>query len=252
MSDHENLEKAKTFKSEGLDVLKTASMKIAGSVFKWAFMGGLTGFVVFLVLKFAGGLNIAWGPWAVIVWLLLPIYAIVGALTFGKIGLFRGFGRVMLNVGVERGYVAYLTETLVDKVLSALRKNKKNDTALDAGQTLAENVPLASVEDALKDSTSQAIAEDDGVIAASTLRGKLMKKMRDALFRKIEAATLSSLRAETQEEGVSMSRVREVITEGAEGMFEELVTGKMDDARNLGLLIAGGSFAIVPLIALFV
>lgn len=89
----------------------TKSVLVGAIVF--GVFGAAAGLLVVGILFWTGMLAHPWEPWSYLRWLLLLGYPVAGAVALGWAGVWRGIGKVVTEVGVERGLVAYATEGLL-------------------------------------------------------------------------------------------------------------------------------------------
>lgn len=249
-------EKAVAFGSKGIKVAGVVAMKLVTRTLAWGSFGLALGVVAWVVLYLAGQLEIDWPPWRYLVWVLLLLYAVGGAVGYGYVGVWRGLGRAVIYLGVELGFVVYLIEQILDRTTALMRRSDALGRAMDASERFAANVPLQSWEDGLKRSVESYLGEPDEIgSTASGIRRGVTRRLKAFLCRKVEVYLLAIVREEAGGQGggggVSMERVREVALERAERYFAELVKGIMNKYLLVGSLLVIAFFALAPVLAFF-
>lgn len=213
----------------------------------WGSWGLLLGIGIFSGLTLKGLLAHPWpeaDPWVMV---LAGIFYIVGTCAgLGYAGFWRGVGRFVIHLGVAEGWVLVLTEGILDRMLSLMRRSRRMDAALDASELWAENLPLQKWEDGLKSSVAAYLGDEEAALEGT--RGphrRFLSWIRRLICRGIEKILLRIVRKEASQSGgggVSMERVREVALE----MSGELFTDGVEGAMNKQLLIV---LALVSLAA---
>lgn len=251
--------KAVAFEQEGIQALGSGTARVVTSTFLWAALMFFFGAVCWTALYTTGLLDADSPFWSILAWILLPTYMVAGAVVGAFMGTWRGIGLAMLLVGVEKGMVIYLLERTLNKIAELIRKSDRAGAAADKAQEMAENLPLQTWEEKLKQAVDHQLGTDDA--STSTSKGKkgptyrLMKKIRKTLYRRIELYLLAIVRQETDAQGrgggVSVAKVRNIAFDRAEKTFrkfiDSFITSKMKLAF-IGLVIV---FAIAPLVARF-
>lgn len=252
-------DKALAFAKEGAKTLGVASLKILLRTVAWGTLGLVVGLVAWNALYWGGLLEIEWEHWRFVVWVLLPLYACAGAGALGYAGVWRGVGRAVLYVGIERGLVVYLVEEILDRLIPVMRRSEKLSGALDQSRRFLENLPLQEWEVRLHAAVEAYLADRDEVVQGAGgpgLRARIAGRLRTYLSRKIERYLLAIVRQEVDEHGegggISLERVRAVALEKVEDVVEDLVTGMMNKQLLIAAAILLLVLAIAPAVAHFV
>lgn len=223
-------DKWKQLAIEAAKLIGTAAWKIVSRTIAWAAAGLTASIIAYVALSLAGWLECSNQYSAWIRWGLLPVYIAAGAGLLGYAGFWRGIGRTLLLVGIERGLVAAIVERLLDKVVERLRRTEGVRSALERGDRVLKNLPLQTVEDALKGAASEYLSSDDLEVQLHGVRRRMARAVKRALVVRIEKYLLTRVRAERTGEGgggVDVEKLIEIAPSEAQHAVGGMIEGFM-------------------------
>lgn len=231
-----------------LELLALTSVRVFSAAFRWAFLGLGLGLLAFGVQLLSGALDHPWDPWSQLRWVLLFLYPALAGVLLGAAGAARGVGATLLHVGVERGQVERLVETLLDRLVGIARRSEQLDQAIDDTEIFLRDLPLERWEQGLKRAVHDHLGEAGRQEEAVGLRRRLLRRVRRALCRRIERYLLAIVRAELTASGgggVCMYKVRAL----ASGRVEDLFAGAVRGGVFQQTLLAAGLLILALLVA---
>ena len=242
-------ERIARYASEGARIFGSAAVKVTGRVLGWGTLGFLGAWMLF---------GIYWAlDWFVpIPWYgLIPLWVVyvgLGAFLLGHAGLWRGVGRVVLMIGVEKGLLVYTLDAVLGRVVKLMRRSERVDAALDAGQDRLENLPLETWERTLKKAVDASEADESELAQTKGMRRRVGRFVRGKVHGLVETCLLSVVREEARENGggggVSIERVKAAGFEKIEGFVTDKVEGMMRRQTLLMSLALVGASLLTPLI----
>ena len=240
---------------EAAKIVGVGAVKIVSRTAAWGFFGLVMAGAAFSVLLAAGLLDLrtSWSAW--LTWGLLPVYLAAGAGLLGYAGLWRGIGRTLIYVGIERGWAASVVERVLGATVDILRRSGPMQGVLDRGDKLLRNVPLQNAEDALKRAIGAYAREDDLEGDARVFRRSVTRAVKGALARRVEKYLLAVVRAERTADGgggVAMDRVIAVAPQQAQKAIGKMIRGTMRKQLLLMTAIALLVFALPPVVIVLV
>jgi hypothetical protein len=233
-------DRSRNFLKEGAKILGVGALKIVSRMLFWGAVGLFLGASVFGVEIGTGLLSHPNETWTTFRWALVAVYAAAGAGILGYVGLWRGLGRTLIHVGVERGFVSYLVETIFHKMSEIIRRSDKVSGLVDRGETALQNIPLDRAEAVLKQAINDYISSDDLEGEVKGIRRRLLRMMKKILCHRIEAYLLSIVRAERTQQGgggVSMEKVRQVALTQADHVVQGAIVSLMNKKLILMIVI---------------
>lgn len=236
---------------EAARLVGTAAWKIVSRTVAWAAAGLFASIVVYVVLVLLGWLHCSspYSTW--IRWGLLPVYLVSGAGLLGYAGFWRGTGRTLLHVGIERGLVSAIVERLLDKVVERLRRSDAIRSAMDRGDRVLKNLPLQTAEDTLKGAVSDYLSSDELEADLQGMRRRVARAVKRALVVRIEKYLLTRVRAERTGGGgggggVDLEKVIELAPSEAQKAVGGMIEGFMGKQLLLMSALACLAFAFPP------
>jgi hypothetical protein len=273
--DERRRDKLLRYAKHGARLTGVATHRIVTRTLWWGGWGLVLGLAVFAGEWWLGWLAFPWPaaqPW--IVGSLGVALAAAGIGCWGHAGFWRGVGRFVLALGIDKGrvgpsddkgrvgpsddkgrvgpsddkgLVVSLLSAMLDRMTALLRKSRRIDGALEKTELWAGDLPLERWESLLKQSAAGVIGESEGQ------GNRLMRWIRGFVVRRIEQVMLRIVRKEIEAGhggGVSMQKVREVALAMAEKQFQKGIVGLMNEQ----LLLMTGLFALLaalpPVVAL--
>ncbi|MDF1667871.1 MAG: hypothetical protein P1V97_39405 [Planctomycetota bacterium] len=212
------------------------------------FFSGVAGF--FFPYVFTDCLVIPEPDYQALVWILLPVYMIAGAILMGMAGFARGIGRVVIYAVIEQGLAKFIMDKILNKTIEFARKSEKVSGAMDSGEFMLENIPLGKAEDYLKRSVRNFLDGDDLENAAGEVSGfkaKVLRWIKKYIASIIEKYLLAVVRAETDPGGICMKKVVDLGLEFAEEKIEDFIVGLMNKKTMLMAAATLLVYALAPI-----
>lgn len=236
---------------EAAKIIGVGAVKIVSRTAAWGFFGLVMAGAAFTALLIAGLLDLrtSWAAW--LTWGLLPVYLVAGAGMLGYAGFWRGIGRTLIYVGIERGWAASVVERVLASAVDILHRAGPMQGVLDRGDKLLRNVPLQNAEDALKRAIGAYEGEDDIEGGGRVFRRSVTRSVKRALARRVEKYLLAVVRAERTADGgggVAMDRVIAVAPRQAQKAIEKMIRGTMRKQLLLMTALALLVFALPPVV----
>lgn len=249
MSEADRNAKWKAVAKEAAKVIAVAAWKIITRMLAWGSAGLAAGVIVFVALLLSGLLDTPSPYSSYVRWAVLPVYLIAGAGLLGYAGFWRGIGRTLLHVGLERGMVATIVERILDSMVKTLRGSERVAATLDKGDAFLRNLPLQTAEDALKGAIHTYVSSDDMEEDLTGFRRRIARSVKRALTRRVEKYLLSFVRAQASESGgggVSMDKVLALAPGKAQEAVGEMIQGFMGKQLLIMSALALVVFAVPP------
>jgi hypothetical protein len=222
----------------------TAAATVTTRVVGLGALGLGLGVVAFFIEKGTGLLAHPWEPWRYLVYVLLLAYAGGGAFGLGTSGMWRGIGRVAMNLVEQHKLTQHILERVFSRAaLLAARA--------DTPEILRKPLPIQAVRQTLRQAITDYSASDDIEGGARGLSRALLRRIKLWLCRRLEAQLIELIGEETRDTGLAeltLARLRE----RAEQELNERVLDALDGARNqqalLGVAIFAGVLALPPIV----
>jgi hypothetical protein len=218
---------------EGVAAAATVTTRVVG----FGTLGLLLGVVAFFVELGTGLLEHPWGPWRYLVYSLLFVYAGVGAFGFGTAGLWRGIGRVAMNL-VEKHKLA---QHVLERVFS---QAAVIPTGADSAAFLHKPLPIEAIRETLRQAITGYDTSDDFEGGARGFSRSILRRIKGWLCRKLEERLIELIGEETRDMSIaelSLARLRE----RAEQDLQEWMLDVLDGARNRQARIWATFFVLV-------
>jgi len=221
-----------------------AAATITARVLGLGALGLFLGVVAFVLEKVTGLLAHPWEPWSYLAYVLLPVYAGVGAFALGTSGLSRGIGRVAMNLVEEHKLAQHVLEHVFSRaaVLAA---------GADTPEVLRTPLPIQAVRAKLSQAIAGYSASDDFEGGARGLSRAVLRRVKRWLCRRVEARLIELIGEETRDASIvelSLARLRE----RAEQQLQERVLDALDGVRNqqvrLSVLLFAAMLALPPIL----
>jgi hypothetical protein len=251
-ADGSRSSRALEFAKGGVGLLGTATVKVVSRTLAWGSLGFGVGLVAFFVMLGAGLLDHTWEHWSLVRWAFLLVYPLAGAGCLGYAGVWRGAGRTILHVGVERGWVAYVTEALFTRLVGYARKSERLDDAMSQAEVFLTELPVDTWEKNLKGAVNDYVSEDDLEGEVTGIRRRVLRWIKRILVGRIERYLLSIVRSEGGDGKISMDKVRKVALEHVEDTFADMILGIMKKQLIIMSLVFTAILVLPPVILHFV
>jgi hypothetical protein len=210
----------------------TVARHVPTRILLWAAIGFCAGLLAVALSLLLGWLTLEGGAADMVrgarifVPVLLPV---IGLIAFGLHGMQRGIARAALALEAQWG----LVRQVVDRVIALLQQQ--------LGTRLA-NLPLATLEDRLKQAIKTYLGSEDN----DTGRGLLawvVRKARRLITEKVETFLLRAFRAEQGAQGgggIDLEKVRARVAEQLSSHLQEIVAGPLNGQLAVLLLLFFG------------
>ncbi len=229
--------------------LAKAAASAAGTVAARALglgaLGFVLGIVAFFVEKGTGLLAHPSERWSSLVYLLLLAYMAAGAIGLGTAGLWRGIGRVAMNLVREH----QLCQSIVERVFerAAILAEGKNTPEI-----LRKPLPIQKLRDVLSRAITAYATSDDDETGVGGFSRSILRRLKLRVCLHVETKLIELIGEEARDKSAA-----ELTLERLHGLAEEELEGRvmdaLDGARNQQAMLWGGLFAavvVLPPIAL--
>jgi hypothetical protein len=224
----------------GLGAAATVTARIVG----FGALGFVLGTVGFFIERATGLLAHPWEPWRYGVYALLALYAIGGAFTLGAAGMWRGIGRVAMNLIEKYGLVQHI----VDRIFTRAAVLAVGNSTPEA---LRKPLPIEKVRETLRQASADYAGSEDFEKGARGLTGAILRRLKRFLCRKLEARFLELVGEECRDMGVAelaISRLHERAVEEAESRVEDMLDGLRNKQAGIWALLFVAMLALPPLV----
>jgi hypothetical protein len=218
-----------------------AAATVASRALGLGALGVLLGLVAFFVERGTGLLAHPWEPWGSLVYLLLPAYMAAGAVGLGAAGMWRGIGRVAMNLVQEH----QLCQRIVERVF-------ERAAILAAGastpEILRKPLPIQTMREVLSRAITAYATSDDDEKDLRGLSRAILRRLKLRVCLQVETKLIELIGEETRDRStveLTLGRLREL----AEKELDGRVMDALEGARNQQALLWGGLFAGVLALA---
>lgn len=221
----------------------TISLRVLG----WGALGAALGLFAAVVMLVSPALSAPHEGWRYAKWLVLPFDVVCGVAIFAQLGVARGIARVVLHHAVDRGLVVTVLDRLLELCAERIGRDPRLGPMFEKVDVFAAELPLADYERVFKDAGARFLGGDDLEDGAGGVRRWLQRKIKRALFERVEAYTLRIVRAEPG--GVSLARVRQLALDEVEGAVRQMILGTMKKHALIASALLLVAFAVGPAVA---
>jgi len=228
-----SLTRAVSIGKAGIAAAATVTARVVG----FGTVGLILGVVAFFLEYGNGLLAHPWGPWRYLVFSLLLVYAGAGVFGLGTAGMWRGFGRVAMNLVEEHKLAQHILERVFSRteVLAA---------GPDAPEFLHRPLPIEAVREKLSQAIAAYSKSDDFEEGARGLSRAVLRRIKGWLCRQVEERLIELIGEETRDASIaelSLARLRERAEEG----LQDWMLDALDGARNRQAKIWATFFVLV-------
>jgi hypothetical protein len=222
----------------------SAAATVASRALGLGALGLVLGAVAFFVERGTGLLAHPWEPWRYLVYTLLLAYMAVGAFGLGTAGLWRGIGRVAMDLVQEHK----LCQRIVERVF-------ERAAVLEAGantpEILRKPLPIQTVRNLLSRAITEYATSDDDEKGLRGLSRSILRRLKLRVCLQVETKLIELIGEETRDRNtveLTLSRLKEL----AEKELDARVMDALDGARTRQTLVWGavlaGGVALPPLV----
>ncbi|WP_157774883.1 hypothetical protein [Melittangium boletus] len=227
-----------------MSVAAGAVATIAARTLGFGVLGFVLGTAAFFVERATGVLTHPWEPWRYLVYVLLLAYMAAGVVGLGGAGMWRGIGRVAMDL-VEKHQ---LSQQLVDRVMDRA-------AVLAAGEATPEvfhrPLPIQKLRELIHQASGADPESEETEKKLRRLSGAIIRRVRRGVAGIIEAR-LDDIIGEQERDAstveLTLGRLRELAGE----QLDERVMDALDGARNKQALLWAalfvGTVALPPLV----
>jgi hypothetical protein len=226
--------------SDGLGAVATVSARMVGFGALGFFLGG----VGFFIERGTGLLAHPWEPWDYAVYVLLLLQAIGGAFTLGMAGMWRGIGRVAMNLTEKYGLVGHIVNRVFERAAVLV-------AGTSTPEVLRRPLPIQRVREALHQASAAYAESEDVEKGTRGLWRSILRRLKRYLSRRLESRFIELVGEETRDMGaaeLTLARLHERAMEEAEGQVEDLLDGLRNKQAGIWALIFAALLALPPLV----
>lgn len=198
-------------------------------------LGVVLGAVAFFVERGTGLLAHPWEPWRYVVYTLLLAYMTLGALGLGTAGLWRGIGRVAMDLVREHRLCQRIIERVFERV-ELLAEGAHTP------ELLRKPLPIQTLRELLSRAiTAYATSEDDEAGPRGFSRS-ILRRLKLRVSLQVETKLIELIGEETRDRNaveLTLSRLREL----ADAELEGRVMDALEGARNKQVILWSVLFA---------
>lgn len=214
-----------------------AAATVAARALGLGAVGFVLGIVAFFVEKGTGLLAHPSPSWGSLVYLLLLAYMAAGTIGLGAAGMWRGIGRVAMNLVQEHK----LCQRIVERVF-------ERAAILAAGahtpEILRKPLPVQKVRDALSQAITAYATSDDEEKGLGGFSRSIFRRLKLRVCLHVETKLIELIGEETRDQStveLTLGRLHEL----AEEQLDSRVMDALDGARNQQAILWGGLFVAV-------
>ncbi|MFY0530202.1 hypothetical protein ACN28I_45895 [Archangium gephyra] len=199
--------------------------------------GFVLGIVAFFVEKLTGLLEYPSEHWGVIVYGLLPVYMAAGAIGLGTAGLWRGIGRVAMNLVQQHKLCQRIVERVFERAASLADGASTPDI-------LHKPLPIQKLRELLSQAITAYATSDDDETGLKGFSRSIFRRLKLRVCLQMETKLIELIGEEARDQStveLTLDRLQEL----AEEKLDERVMDALDGARNQQAFVWGGLFAAV-------
>jgi len=206
-----------------------AAATIAARTLGFGVLGFVLGTVAFFVERGTGVLAHPWEPWRYLVYVLLLAYMAAGAVGLGGAGMWRGIGRVAMNL-VEKHQ---LSQQLVDRVMNRAAVLAADEATPDI---LHKPLPIQKLRELIHRASGVDPDNEEAEKELGGLSRAIVRRVRRGVAGIVEAR-LDDIIGEQERDTSTVELTLERLRELAGEQLDERVMDALDGARNKQALL---------------
>jgi hypothetical protein len=199
--------------------------------------GFVLGIVAFFVEKGTGLLAYPSEHWGALVYGLLPVYMAAGAIGLGTAGMWRGIGRVAMNLVQQHKLCQRIVESVFER---AAGLGEGGNTP----EFLRKPLPIQKLRDLLSRAITAYATSDDDEQGLGGFSRSIFRRLKLKVCLHVETKLIEIIGEETRDRS-TVELTLERLQELAEEKLDERVMDALDGARNQQALVWGGLFVAV-------
>ncbi len=215
----------------------SAAATVAARALGFGALGFVLGIVAFFVEKGTGLLAHPSERWASLVYLLLLAYMAAGTLGLGAAGMWRGIGRVAMNLVREHQFCQRIVERVFER--AAILAEGPNTP-----QIIRKPLPIQKLRDVLSRAITAYATSDDDETGLGGFSRSILRRLKLRVCLHVETKLIELIGEEARDKSaaeLTLERLHEL----AEDELEGRVMDALDGARNQQAFLWGGLFAAV-------
>ncbi|HYO57707.1 hypothetical protein [Archangium sp.] len=209
-----------------------AAATVASRALGLGLLGLILGLVTFFVERGTGLLAHPWEPWGSLVYILLLAYMAAGAVGLGAAGMWRGIGRVAMNLVEEHKLCQRIVERVFERaaILAA---------GASTPEILRKPLPIQTLRELLSRAITAYATSDDDEQGLRGLSRAILRRLKLRVCLQVETKLIELIGEEARDQStmeLTLGRLREL----AEKELDGRVMDALDGARNQQALLWGG------------
>lgn len=214
-----------------------AAATVAARALGLGAVGFVLGIVAFFVEKSTGLLAHPSESWGSLVYLLLLAYMAAGALGLGAAGMWRGIGRVAMDLVQEHKLCQHIVERVFERAAILAE-------GASTPEILRKPLPIQKLRDVLSRAITAYATSDDDETGLGGFSRSILRRLKLRVCLHVETKLIELIGEETRDQStveLTLGRLHELAEEELDGR----VMDALDGARNQQALVWGGLFAAV-------
>ncbi|MCY1076516.1 hypothetical protein [Archangium lansingense] len=214
-----------------------AAATVAARAFGLGAVGFVLGIVAFFVEKGTGLLAHPSERWGALVYLLLLAYMAAGAIGLGAAGMWRGIGRVAMNLVQEHKLCQRIVERVFERA-AILAEGAYTP------EILRKPLPIQKLRDVLSRAITAYATSDDDESGLGGFSRSILRRLKLRVCLHVETKLIELIGEETRNQStveLTLDRLHALAEEELDGR----VMDALDGARNQQALLWGGLFVAV-------
>jgi uncharacterized protein YfaA (DUF2138 family) len=214
-----------------------AAATVAARALGLGAVGFVLGIVAFFVEKGTGLLAHPSESWGSLVYLLLLAYMAAGAIGLGAAGMWRGIGRVAMNLVQEHKLCQRIVERVFERAAILAE-------GASTPEILRKPLPIQKLRDVLSRAITAYATSDDDETGLGGFTRSILRRLKLRVSLHVETKLIELIGEETRDQStveLTLGRLHEL----AEEQLDSRVMDALDGARNQQALVWGGLFAAV-------
>ena len=199
--------------------------------------GFVLGIVAFFVEKGTGLLDHPSERWGVFVYSLLLVYMAAGAFALGTAGLWRGIGRVAMNLVQHHKLCQRIVARVFERAEGLVE-------GVNTPEILRKPLPIQKLRDVLSRAITAYATSDDDESGLGGFSRSIFRRLKLKVCLHVETKLIDIIGEETRDRN-TMELTLERLQDLAEEQLDERVMDALDGARNQQALVWGGLFVAV-------
>lgn len=217
--------------------IASAAATVASRALGLGAVGFVLGIVAFFVEKFTGLLEHPSARWGALVYGLLLVYMAAGAIGLGTAGMWRGIGRVAMNLVQQHKLCQRIVESVFERAAGLV-------DGKGTPEILRKPLPIQKLRDVLSRAITAYATSDDDEKGLGGFSRSIFRRLKLKVCLHVETKLIELIGEETRDRS-TVELTLERLQELAEEKLDERVMDALDGARNQQAFLWGGLFIAV-------